>query len=573
MSFAFVCLLATAIGCSDAVSPEDGLTAKSLGLTDITAVAGSGDALLLANFSNPSLCLSAGRSGDQAFIDSCDEESKSQLLTWDANGVITTAGGLCLDASGARNGDPVAFSGCTGTSSQVWSATSSEQIVSAGGACLDLERRGGGGNSAVVWNCGGRDSQGWGARSADGSNGSDDAAEASVARVLVSPDESTLEVEETIQLSADVLDADGNEIDSGEVQWRSSNTAVATVTGGLVSAVSAGSTTISATVDGVTGSAAVTVESGSTGTTPTSSSGIWISAEELSGLPTSGDAWDNVKKAADSDLRGGSLTVRDNHNTRVMAAALIAARLDDDRYRTRVRDALRDVVNASIDRSDGLAANRRLGTYAIAADLIALHAFDASFDRDFRAWLVRARDTEYTNGGGGTIPGYHERRPNNYGTHAGASRIAVALYLDDSSELERAARVFRGWVGDRSAYNDFQFRSDFSWHCDEERPVGINPAGCTKRDEDGVLRPLGGVLPDDQRRGGSFSSWPPVKENYVWEALQGAVAQAWLLSRAGYDAFEWQDQALLRAITWLHEHADYPAEGDDTWQPHLFNFV
>jgi hypothetical protein len=167
MSLAFVCLLAAALGCSDAVSPEDGLTAKALGLTDITAVAGSGDAVLLANFSNPSRCLSAGRSGDQAFIGSCDEESKAQLLTWEADGAITNAGGLCLEASGARNGDPVAFSDCTGTSSQVWSATSSEQIISAGGPCLDLERRGGGSNSAVVWSCGGRDTQGWGARNGD----------------------------------------------------------------------------------------------------------------------------------------------------------------------------------------------------------------------------------------------------------------------------------------------------------------------------------------------------------------------------------------------------------------------
>jgi hypothetical protein len=79
------------------------------------------------------------------------------------------------------------------------------------------------------------------------------------------------------------------------------------------------------------------------------------------------------------------------------------------------------------------------------------------------------------------------------------------------------------------------------------------------------------VLPDDQRRAGGFT-WPPPKENYVWEALQGALAQAVILDRAGYDCWEWSDQALLRAVTWLHEECDYPASSDDTWQPHVVNF-
>jgi hypothetical protein len=95
--------------------------------------------------------------------------------------------------------------------------------------------------------------------------------------------------------------------------------------------------------------------------------------------------------------------------------------------------------------------------------------------------------------------------------------------------------------------------------------VGINPAGCSR---DGLS--LDGVLPDDQRRGGSFTTSPP-KENYVWEALQGLLAQAVVLHRAGYPVFQWQDRALLRAVRWLHQVADYPAEGDDTWQPHIVN--
>jgi hypothetical protein len=140
----------------------------------------------------------------------------------------------------------------------------------------------------------------------------------------------------------------------------------------------------------------------------------------------------------------------------------------------------------------------------------------------------------------------------------------VALYLDDEVELERAARVFKGWLGDRTTYARFKY-GELWWQADGSRPVGINPVGSTKNG-----RSIDGVLPDDQRRAGAFT-WPPPKENYAYEALQGALVQAMLLERAGYDAFEWEDQALLRAFEWLHEQANFPATGDDTWQPHVVN--
>jgi hypothetical protein len=61
-------------------------------------------------------------------------------------------------------------------------------------------------------------------------------------------------------------------------------------------------------------------------------------------------------------------------------------------------------------------------------------------------------------------------------------------------------------------------------------------------------------------------------ENYVYEALQGAMVQAVLLTRAGYDAFNWENQALLRAFLFEMNVVGYLAEGDDTWMPHLVNY-
>ena len=119
-------------------------------------------------------------------------------------------------------------------------------------------------------------------------------------------------------------------------------------------------------------------------------------------------------------------------------------------------------------------------------------------------------------------------RPSNWGAHAGASRAAIAVYLGDRVELEKTARVLKGYLGDRSSYAEFRYRKDVSWQCDQTSPVGLNPAGCTKHG-----RSIDRVLPDDQRRAGGFR-WPPPKENYVYGALLRShcsgcdLAQGWI---------------------------------------------
>src|SRR5207245_11274032 len=64
----------------------------------------------------------------------------------------------------------------------------------------------------------------------------------------------------TVQLTAAPKDASGNPLSGRVVTWASSNTAVATVNGsGLVSGVAAGPATITATSEGQSGMATVTV--------------------------------------------------------------------------------------------------------------------------------------------------------------------------------------------------------------------------------------------------------------------------------------------------------------------------
>ena len=289
--------------------------------------------------------------------------------------------------------------------------------------------------------------------------------------------------------------------------------------------------------------------------------GIWISASELDQLPMSGLSWENVLTAASSSTGTPDLSNQDDPvNVRVMAKALVCARRGD--YCSDVEGALNSVVNTEYN-GRALALGRELIAYVLAADIVDLKTRNPSLDSKFRTKISGLLTTP-TSGGPSNLIDCHENRPNNWGTHCGASRIAVYLYLGDTAGLERAAKVFKGWLGDRSSYAGFSY-GDLNWQADPNNPVGVNPAGSMKQGHS-----IDGVLPDDQRRAGGFT-WPPPKENYVYEALQGALAQAVMLYRAGYDVWNWSDQALLRAFEWLHEEASFSATGDDTWEPHIIN--
>jgi hypothetical protein len=295
-----------------------------------------------------------------------------------------------------------------------------------------------------------------------------------------------------------------------------------------------------------------------------SGGGIWMDRDQISALPTSGSAWTSLKAAADSSCGTPDLVNQeDPANVCVMAKALVYARTGTASYASGVVSALRSIVNSGSYSGRALALGRELAAYVIAADLIDLASYDPALDQSFRTKIRSLANTVTTEAG--TLIQCHENRPNNWGTHCGASRAAVAAYLGDATQLARIAQVFRGWLGERSSYAGFNY-GDLSWQCNSSTPVGINPAGCSRSGHD-----IGGVLPDDQRRAGGFT-WPAPRENYTWEALQGALAQATILHQAGYDVFNWGDRALLRAVTWLYETNGYPADGDDTWQPHVVNY-
>ena len=288
---------------------------------------------------------------------------------------------------------------------------------------------------------------------------------------------------------------------------------------------------------------------------------ILMSRSELLSRPTSGTAWTALKARADSSIGTPDISNQDESaDVTTLAKGLVYARIGGAGYRADVISALKRAVGTETG-GRTLALGRNLPGYVIAADLVDLPSADPSFDQNtFRPWL-RSLLTKTLDGR--TLVSTHEDRPNNWGTHAGAARAAVAGYLGDSAQIARTAQVFRGYLGDRAAYAGFSY-GELSWQCDPLRPVGINPP-CSRA---GIN--LDGVLPDDMRRGGALQ-WPPASTGYPWEGMQGAVLQAELLRVQGYDAWSWSNRALLRATTFLYNRAGWPATGDDEWQPWLID--
>lgn len=311
------------------------------------------------------------------------------------------------------------------------------------------------------------------------------------------------------------------------------------------------------------------------------SEGIWISPEELSTLPMEGTAWERLEAAADSQFDVPNMAgYTSNHDVQTLAAALVYARTGDEAYREKVVMAIRGVMGTEFSGlQDGpgseqgalaIIVGRNLVSYVIAADLIQLSQYDPELDEEFRTWIEGLVRYEWADG---SLISEDELRANNRGRMAGASRAAVAAYLGHEDELRRTATIFRGFLGDRDTYTGFDFDEDLSWQADPAQPVGVNPAGASK---EGFV--IDGALPEDMRRGCSFQI-PPCHTDSPWESLQGIVVEANILQRQGFDVWNWEDQAILRAVQFLHGlQEQFPddawwAEGDDTWVPWLINDV
>ncbi len=294
------------------------------------------------------------------------------------------------------------------------------------------------------------------------------------------------------------------------------------------------------------------------------SGGIWISQEEIMQLPVSGPYWDSMKSAADKlpgvNAVGGHGST---HDVYTMAAALVAVRLEDNNRRRVVADEILEAVNNHVE-NDGnsLSLTRTLPGYIIAADIINLKNFDPAIDAAFRTWLQHVV-YELKLDGKTQIEKHY--KANNHGTQAAVVRLAADLYLGDMDDFQDSAEMLKAWLGDPSTFTGSFNWGNLCWQADPENPVGINRKGSTTQIA-GVTRDIDGAQPDEQRRSGCpGSQWPPPEDVHVWGGLQGVVGQMVILSRQGFNAWNWGDQAVLRAISWQFDpqRGDAPASGDD----------
>lgn len=234
----------------------------------------------------------------------------------------------------------------------------------------------------------------------------------------------------------------------------------------------------------------------------TAASGLWISPEELP--DPSGSVWDRMKATADGPLGTAKIaSFNSNHDVKTLAVALVYARTGVASYRQKAADAIKSAIGTE-DGGEAVMLGRNLVSYVIAADLIDLAAGFPTQDEEFRAWLAAVRHESFKDG---TLITNDEKRANNHGRVAGASRVAIAVYLDDVVDLPRTAQVFKGWLGDRSSYSAFKYGGDLSWQEDPINPVGIDPFLAVKQ---GYA--IDGALPEEMRRGCSFR-FPPVSPN------------------------------------------------------------
>lgn len=277
---------------------------------------------------------------------------------------------------------------------------------------------------------------------------------------------------------------------------------------------------------------------------------------DFTARPRSGPEFERMKAAA-KGLRALSMNSVDGNggaNGSLLAAAYLAAATGDADLKGAVVKVIADAMAPTAKRGRTLEQARNLAPFALALGALDEHALDAM--------LKAERDRVMPSQG--SVRDCQRKRPNNWGTCSGLARVAVDAHIGDLDDLADAAKVFLGWVGDRSAYTGFTYGS-LDWQANPTQPVGINWAGAKRGS---VL--VDGILPDDQRRQSEHGSKPrfPVYacENYVWQAAGEVFMTALILRANGYpDVFTWADHALQRMYVSLAAH-DCEASGDDAWQ-------
>lgn len=309
---------------------------------------------------------------------------------------------------------------------------------------------------------------------------------------------------------------------------------------------------------------------------PTPTAGILISPEQLRALPQEGDAWLNILEWASKDIPTNVHDQNSSCDAVIFANAIVYTVTGDEAALLDVLEMLSDLVAQGFDGEHTLDISRNLAAFIVSADLINLPAVDPELDAQLRSWLKTALTVTLAGRAGlHTLLDSAMKDSTNHGTHSRTSVLAAALYMatPDPQDEEQAqyadiamavATRFHEWLAGENSAAFAKWGPDLSWQANPDVPVAINPVGAMRDDH-----PIGGVMPEEQRRASSFK-WPPPVENYVREAQQGVIATALILYHIGYlSVFDWGQQAILRSFQWFYDDAGGRYVGDDTSLPYV----
>lgn len=306
-----------------------------------------------------------------------------------------------------------------------------------------------------------------------------------------------------------------------------------------------------------------------------SSTYLLMNKTELDALPTTGAPWNYVNTIANASWPVPDLANQDGeHNMHCLAAALVYARTGNLAMRTKARNGIMAAIptfNAA--GNPGLAPHRQVAGYVLAADFIGLTGAD---ETDFRAFLMDMLTLRIgSHSTWGYIRETHRDSDNNWGSWAGASRIAADLYLgDQASDLAEAANCTKGFFGDRTAWSQFKGQTSneepgvLTWAC-VPTMAGYTPVNgtCTLS---GIN--VDGAVPKDIWREATPLTWPPPAKgaSYQMETIAGTMLQAELLYRNGYPTiYNASNQALRRMAGLISRSGNSGGVG---WNPGRVQF-
>jgi hypothetical protein len=297
---------------------------------------------------------------------------------------------------------------------------------------------------------------------------------------------------------------------------------------------------------------------------------ILLPRSELLSLPMRGKAWDYMVGIAHAAWEAPELDDQDNRtNVKALAAALVYARTGDTAMRAKARQALVAMIPTyDLSQDGGLGPARQIAGWVLVADFIGLSGSD---DNVFRGLLRRALTQPIGSHPrwGGSLIACQEDADTNWGAWCSASRIAAALYLGDSTQLGRANRVLRGFLGDRKAWSHFRGQGSEngvltpairSWSCDASPGayVPTNPQ-CGDRS---------GAFPGDAARSGKYRT---LNTMYQSETTAAVALATELLYRNGYPHAWAFRGALARVAKFDYHHGAWNLGAVQYHWPWLIN--